>query len=231
MAAATTKKPPKKPKKAAAPPELGASQLREVFDRLGKLNANRSKSIKRIGQLTKERKSLDEEIRELGGEKSKRKDALKAEFYDVIKGLELERSAERWFADQIGNAIEDAHQGKFEFLDQPIKPTADMLLEFKPHKPKPDESWREDSVESIKDATNRMIAALKDAEIFSLGDLADTKLADIKGLTPSDIALIDGELHRRQEAAVNGDDEGDEDQDGEGDLDPLGGASGGSEAA
>lgn len=208
MAAATKRKPTKKPK--AAGEELGASQLREVFDRLGKLNANRAKSIKRIGQLTKERKSLDEEIRELGGEKSKRKDALKAEFYDVIKGLELERSAERWFADQIGNAIEDAHQGKFDFLDQPIKPSAEMLLEFKPTRPKPDESWREDAVESIKDAPDRMIAALKEAEIFTLGDLADTKLADIKGITPSDIALIDGELKRRQDAAVNGEEEEDD---------------------
>lgn len=219
MAAATTKKKPTKKPQAAAPPELGASQLREVFGRLGKLNANRAKSIKRIGQLTKERKSLDEEIRELGGEKSKRKDALKAEFYDVIKGLELERSAERWFADQIGNAIEDAHQGKFDFLDQPIKPSVEMLLEFKPTKPKPDESWREDAVESIKDAPDRLLAALKDAEIFTMGDLADTKLADIKGITPSDIALIDGELKRRQDAAVNGEEEEEDDRESSGGAD------------
>lgn len=222
-ASATKKKPPKNPK-AAGPPELGASQLRDVFDRLGKLNANRSKSIKRITQLTKERKSIDEEIRELGGEKSKRKDALKAQFYDVVKALDLERSAERWFADQIGNAIDEAHQGKFDFLDEPIKPTAEMLLDFKPTKPKPDESWREDAVESIKDAPDRMLAALKEAEIFTLGDLADTKLADVNGLTPSDIALIDGELKRRQDAAVNGEEE-------EGHREPLGGASGSSNAA
>lgn len=211
MTTATKRKPARKSVlKSNQGPQLPANGewAKSVCDYLRKLRHGYEKNTNKLVTLVNERKAIEKEIEELGTDKPKRADELKAHHFDVQRDLANVRAQVRWYCDKIVESIADADQGEL-FEGARTKPTEDDLL-FKPNK----NAWKEQLIEAASGLEDRVIAALKDAGITTFGELdkREEPFERIEGLTLGDIEHVKDALEKAKNGGKDplGDDEDDE---------------------
>lgn len=105
----------------------------KTLDRVWTLSRKRRAAKSKRKNLFTERDTLDNQIEELEeGTKEYSETAVK--WRAVVKQIEHLKTEIEWYGDEIDQAIEDGEQGKFEFLDEPLKPPAELF-----EKPKKDD--------------------------------------------------------------------------------------------
>jgi len=193
-----------KPKREPQIPADG-TWAKSVCEYLRKLRVGYEKNTNKLVTLVNERKAIEKEIEELGTDKPKRSEELKAHHFDVQRDLSNVRAQVRWYCDKIVESIADADQGEL-FEGARTKPTEDDLL-FKSNK----NAWKEQLIEAASGLEDRVIAALKEASITTFGELdkREDPLERIEGLTISDVEYVKDALEKAKNGGKDplGDDE------------------------
>jgi hypothetical protein len=185
-------------------------------ERLRQLTARRAKEKKGEVDQIKNRKRLEEELAEEDLGPNDKKD-LTLEYWECTRAIDRHRANIRWIADQIDETIESGDQLELipGVLDLGVEPPPDLVAKKKKAgddgdagegedddrpvgEPKraadPDApAWHRHSVKDIR-LPDRAVAALVQAEVFVLGDIAGGKagrLTGYKGVTPGDEAYVD----------------------------------------
>ena len=107
----------------------------KILTRVWTLSRKRKAAKSQRENLFTERDSIDAEIEELADKHSPEGAELAAKWRDICKKIEKLKLDIEFYSDEIGRAIDDGEQGKFEFLDDDLKPAASLYEKLKPKKP------------------------------------------------------------------------------------------------
>ena len=166
---------------------------KSVCDYMRRLSNGLKRSESAIAKAIKDRDALDEQIAECGDRETRRKQELCEQWHESIKVLEANRKQVKWYGQKLTEAVDGADQGEL-FENAKTKPTEEDLL----FKGPPKNAWKKEPIESDKSLEDRVIAALKAAEITTWGDVdkRTEPFERIEGLNVSDIAAIQAGLDR-----------------------------------
>lgn len=175
----------------------------KILDRVWTLSRKRTAAKSKRENLFTERDSIDMQIDQLSDAHSHEGQELSAKWRDVVKQLERLKIDIDFYGDEIDRAISEGEQGKFDFVEDPIKPPPTLYDRLKPRKreepaaaddrpvgtpngktpvgtpaPAPPEGVDQHLAAAVSelDIPDRLARVLHQAEISTIGDLV--RLAD-----------------------------------------------------
>lgn len=197
-------------KKTSALPPGAEEHAIKILDRVWTLSRKRTAAKSKRENLFGERDSIDAEINDLKDSHSNEGRELSVKWRDVVKQIERLKIDIDFYSDEIDRAIADGEQGKFDFLEDDLKPAADLYAKLKPKKVEPAADGRPVGVpngpDSFKFDTARMqlvpaaIAQGVDQHLaatvkeLNLGDMDTDKLVAAGFETVGQlVAFVDGD--------------------------------------
>ena len=106
----------------------------KVLERVWTLSKRRKAAKSKRENLFTERDSIDAEIAELKDDTSHEAEQLAGRWRRCVKEIEKLKIDIGFYGDEIDRAIEEGEQGKFDFLEDPMKPPAELYDKLTPKK-------------------------------------------------------------------------------------------------
>lgn len=122
-------------KKQSALPAGAEEHAVQILERVWTLSRKRLAATTKRKNLHTERDSIDAEIIALAGKNPSEEDRLSSKWRVVCKQIDRLAVDIKFYSDEIDRAIDEGEQGKFDFLDDDLKPDETLYAKLQPKKP------------------------------------------------------------------------------------------------